>query len=89
MKDAVKFLAGFSLGVFAGMVGGVLYAPASGKKTRRRIRTEADNLKDDLQDLSKEELKHLKKIINESVDEYTAKGKKSLDDIKSKVRISK
>ena len=44
------FIAGVLLGALAGAAIGILYAPASGQSTRRRIRRKLDHLKEEAGD---------------------------------------
>jgi hypothetical protein len=47
---AGSFIAGMLLGALAGVAVGILYAPASGQSTRRRIRRKLDHLREEAGD---------------------------------------
>lgn len=47
---AGSFIAGVLLGALAGVAIGILYAPASGQSTRRRLRRKLDNLREEATD---------------------------------------
>ena len=45
LNNATKLLAGLAIGTAVGAVVGLLYAPASGEETRKKLRKEAHLLK--------------------------------------------
>lgn len=49
-NKAAKVLIGFILGVAAGAAAGVLMAPDKGKNTRKKLKKQAEDLKDNLVD---------------------------------------
>ncbi|HEX9895234.1 MAG TPA: YtxH domain-containing protein [Gemmatimonadales bacterium] len=48
--SAGSFVAGVLIGALAGVAVGMLYAPASGQSTRRRLRRKFDRLRDEAGD---------------------------------------
>ena len=46
MAKSSHFIEGFIIGALAGIAAGVLFAPATGQETRRKIKEQSSNLKD-------------------------------------------
>ncbi|MVM41458.1 YtxH domain-containing protein [Spirosoma sp. HMF3257] len=69
----MKSLPGVLVGLAVGAVIGILLAPESGKKTRKRISSESDSFFKDLQDQLQSGLDSIKSQYNDYVD--TAAGK--------------
>ncbi|MFT3885947.1 MAG: YtxH domain-containing protein [Flavobacteriales bacterium] len=66
-----KTILGFLGGIAAGAALGILFAPQSGKKTRKSILRRADRAKDDLSDLIEEGHKQWRKARNKAADAAT------------------
>ena len=69
----MKSLPGVLVGLAVGAVIGVLLAPESGQKTRKRISSESDSFFKDLQDQLQSGLDSIKSQYNDYID--TAAGK--------------
>jgi len=75
MKGTLKFLTGLIIGALAGVTAGILLAPESGKKTRKKLSIEADKFKDELMKASEEKFGKFKTELSEKVSEYTQTAK--------------
>ena len=86
MANKSKVLLALLLGAAAGAALGVLFAPDSGEKTRKKVKRWAADLEDELASVyeeGKETLTYLKKKAKEKADEWTGK-KNDADGQKSK-----
>ena len=88
MNNSIKVLLGLSVGALAGFATGILVAPDKGVKTRKRIRKEAKQMQKELETAANKQLDEAKKVLNSKIEEYTDNGKKAIDDIKGKVKLS-
>ncbi|MBC3786385.1 YtxH domain-containing protein [Spirosoma utsteinense] len=79
----MKSLPGILVGLAVGAVVGLLLAPESGKKTRKRISSESDSFFKDLQDQLQTGLDNIKGQYNEYVDTAASK---TLDVVKQAKR---
>lgn len=69
----MKSLPGILVGLAVGAVVGLLLAPESGKKTRKRISSESDSFFKDLQDQLQTGLDNIKGQYNDYVDTAASK----------------
>ena len=69
-----------------GAVVGILLAPESGKKTRKRISSESDSFFKDLQDQLQSGLESIKSQYNDYVDSATGKTQDLVNEAKRKVK---
>ncbi|AQG78575.1 YtxH domain-containing protein [Spirosoma montaniterrae] len=70
----MKALPGILVGLAVGAIVGVLLAPESGRKTRRRISSESDSFFKDLQDQLQSGLENIKNQYNDYVDTTASKA---------------
>jgi gas vesicle protein len=87
-----KVLLGVLAGVAAGALVGILFAPAKGSRTRRRILMQGENYVDGLKekfneyaDTISEKLEHAK----EEVSAYAQKGKEKLEEAEKEMKSAK
>ena len=73
-RKHMKALPGILVGLAVGAVVGLLLAPESGKKTRRRISSESDSFFKDLQDQLQSGLENIKNQYNDYVDSASSKA---------------
>lgn len=81
MNNGMKVLTGFSLGLLAGAVAGLLYAPDKGEKTRKKLKKEYDKTYKD----SMKKVEELKSTMNKEIDNVTAKGKDTIGSLKEAI----
>ena len=81
----MKSLPGIIVGLAVGAIVGVLLAPESGKKTRKRISSESDSFFKDLQDQLQSGLESIKSQYEEYVDSATEKTQDLVGKAKKKV----
>ncbi len=79
----MKSLPGILIGLAAGAVLGLLLAPASGKKTRKRINHESESFFKSLQDQLQEGLESIKDQYNDTLE---SAGSTTKDAVKSAKR---
>lgn len=82
----MKSLPGIVVGLAIGAVVGILLAPESGKKTRKKISSESDSFFKDLQDQLQSGLDNIKSQYNDYVDAAADKGQDLVGQAKRKAR---
>ena len=80
----MKSLPGILVGLAVGAVVGLLLAPESGKKTRKKISSESDSFFKDLQDQLQTGLENIKNQYNEYVDSAASKTQVAVKQAKRK-----
>jgi gas vesicle protein len=87
-----KILLGVLAGVAAGALAGILFAPAKGSRTRKRILRQGENYVDGLKekfdeyaDTITEKLEHAK----EEVSAFAQKGKEKFEEAEKEMKASK
>lgn len=78
----MKSLPGILVGLAVGAVVGLLLAPESGKKTRKKISSESDSFFKDLQDQLQTGLENIKSQYNDYVDSAESKTKDAVKQVK-------
>jgi len=81
MNNGIKVLTGFSLGLLAGAVAGLLYAPEKGDKTRKKLKKNVDKSYKD----SMKKIDELKTTLNKEIDTVSSKGKDTINQLKETV----
>jgi gas vesicle protein len=82
----MKSLPGILVGLAVGAVVGILLAPESGQKTRKRISSESDSFFKDLQDQLQSGLDSIKSQYNDYVDTAAGKTQELVGQAKRKVK---
>lgn len=82
----MKSLPGILVGLAVGAVVGLLLAPESGNKTRKRISSESDSFFKDLQDQLQSGLESIKSQYNDYVDAAADKGQDLVGQAKRKAK---
>lgn len=78
----MKSLSGILVGLAVGAVVGLLLAPESGKKTRKKISSESDSFFKDLQDQLQTGLENIKSQYNDYVDTAASKTQEGVKQAK-------
>lgn len=87
MRTEFKVIGGFLLGTAIGTAVGLLYAPDSGQKTRKKLAKEFKEWEKNIEDSTLKKIEKAKSEINTQVDRYANKGKKALNDLKEQVNL--
>lgn len=82
----MKSLPGIIVGLAVGAVIGVLLAPESGQKIRKRISSESDSFFKDLQDQLQSGLENIKNQYNDYVDSAAGKTQDLVGQAKRKAK---
>ncbi|QIP16705.1 YtxH domain-containing protein [Spirosoma aureum] len=82
----MKSLPGILVGLAVGAIVGVLLAPESGKKTRKRISSESDSFFKDLQDQLQSGLDNIRSQYNDYVDSAVSKTQDAVSQVKKKAK---
>ena len=88
MSTTLKVVSGFVVGALAGVTAGLLFAPTSGQKTRKKIVKQFEHLRDDLAQDVEDKFDHLKEEYNEKLGQLTDLSKKGMDKLKEKVSVN-
>ncbi|MFP4091730.1 MAG: YtxH domain-containing protein [Cyclobacteriaceae bacterium] len=76
MENSGKIVTALLLGAAVGAIAGLLLAPESGKKTRRKISSTADDLIDELEDAWEDSAEKIKEIADNAIAELEKYSKK-------------
>lgn len=87
MNTKVKFLGAFVAGVALGVTAGVLIAPDSGRKTRKKLLDESRKIKDQFSDSLSRTLDTAKDTYNKKLEDYAKSGKSALDSAKETLKM--
>ena len=87
MNTTSKIIGGFLLGATVGTIAGILLAPESGKRTRRRIADESKRLSHEFADTLSHSLDSVKSKYNRKLDDYAKSGKNSIDQVKEAMKV--
>ncbi len=84
MKNSLKIVAGILVGATAGAVAGLLLAPESGKKTRKKLANESDKIKGLVKDTVDEKIKEAQSTYKNIEERFISNGKEVAENVKSK-----
>ena len=87
MRTFKIFLA-FVLGTGAGWLAGILTAPRSGKRTRKKIVNEVDSTRKSLEDTASQKLQEAKDYLTDAVEKPLEKSKDVIDKVKKTVHVN-
>ena len=82
MKTGLKVTAGFVAGATTGALLGLLFAPNSGKKTRKLVAREVRDVEEELERSAQKKLRKAKETLTDKVDELTEAGKEAIGSLK-------
>lgn len=87
MNTTTKIIGGFLAGATLGVAAGLLLAPNSGQKTRKRIMKESKRLTNQFTDAVSHSLDSVKKSYNKKLDEYADNGKSAIETLKKTIKV--
>ena len=85
MSKESNIISGFVLGVMAGAAAGLLLAPNSGKRTRKKIKTKTKRVINDAKDSLSEATADALMQVNEGIQDLSDKGQESMTRLKQKI----
>jgi gas vesicle protein len=85
MSKESNIISGFVLGVMAGAAAGLLLAPNSGKRTRKKIKTKTKRVINDAKDSLSEVTADALLQVNEGIQDLSDKGQESMTRLKQKI----
>ena len=88
MNATTKIIGGFLAGAMLGVAAGLLMAPESGKKTRKRILNKSRELTDEVAKTVTKGLDTVRSTYNEKVDQFADAGKSTIDTAKERIKAS-
>jgi gas vesicle protein len=87
MKQSQKLIGGLIAGAAMGIAVGLLLAPSSGEKTRKKIVDGSLKLKNDFMSSVDSSIESLRKQINAKIDQLAKGGKEVVNHASEKVKI--
>ena len=85
MSTTLKVLAGFVIGAITGAAVGILTAPDTGERTRKKIKKDAQRFAEDISDSALKKFGEVKNEINDKLDEILEKGKIQVEKLSKSV----
>lgn len=76
MDNSGKVISALLIGAAAGAIAGLLLAPESGDKTRRKLNKSAKDMLDDLEDAWEDSAERIKDLADSAVEEIEKYNKK-------------
>jgi len=87
MKNQKKLIGGLIAGTAIGIAVGILLAPTSGEKTRKKIVDGSMKLKDDLMASVNDSIDGLRKQLNSKIDQLARGGKDIVNHTSEKAKV--
>ena len=87
MRDTKKLIGGLIAGAAIGIAVGLLLAPRSGVKTRKKLLNDSLRLKDDVLSSVEDSLNALRKQFNHKIDQMAKGGKELINHASEKVKV--
>lgn len=84
MSNKWNVFGGFLAGAAMGALAGILFAPDSGAKTRKKIAKNVGDWEDEFEKIAKKEIESARVKLKDKIDEYSEMGKKVLANAKEK-----
>lgn len=81
MNTNTKVIGSLFIGAALGAAAGVLLAPHSGRKTRKKIKAESKRMADELIEKANESLATAKRNYNKKLEEYVKTGKSTINNL--------
>lgn len=87
MKDPKNLIGGFIAGAALGIAAGMLLAPDSGQRTRKKIVDGSIKLKDDLMNTVDSSLDNIRRQFNSKIDQLARAGKQNVGEASEKAKV--
>jgi gas vesicle protein len=87
MKDVTKIIGGLIAGAAIGAAVGILLAPSSGLKTRKRIASRSWKLKQNAKDYIDDSMESMRKQLNARIDKLVTSGKQLVNHATERVKV--
>jgi len=81
MKDVSKVMLLLAAGFAAGTITGILFAPDKGEETRRRIKSKAGELGEDIEKAYDDEIERLKSKIENLKNRFSDEVSNAINDV--------
>jgi gas vesicle protein len=88
MKNVSKVMMLLAAGFAAGTITGILFAPDKGENTRKRIRSKAGELGEDIEKAYDEEIERLKTKISNLKNRFSHEVNEAISDVESDVKAN-
>lgn len=85
--ETKSLIGGLIVGAALGAAAGILLAPSSGEKTRRRLVKGSLKLTNDVVGSLEDSIESLREQFNEKIESLTSKGKDVLNHVNEKVKV--
>ena len=85
--DAKKVIGGLLVGAAIGVAAGLLLAPYSGAKTRRKIARGSMKVKKNVVDYVEDSLDGIRTQFNDKIDTIARRGKETINGVTEKVKM--
>ena len=85
--NSKKLIAGLIAGSAIGIAVGLLMAPRSGEKTRRKLMSGSNRLKDELMSSVEDSLSTLRKQFNHKIDQLARGSKEVINHASERVKV--
>ncbi|GJM30157.1 MAG: hypothetical protein DHS20C17_27920 [Cyclobacteriaceae bacterium] len=85
MNREMKVLSGFVLGAIAGGAAGLLLAPASGKRTRKKLKRESQRMVNEAKNTLADVANEAAVKVNEGLEDFSVKGRDSITKLREKI----
>ncbi|HEY4656326.1 MAG TPA: YtxH domain-containing protein [Cyclobacteriaceae bacterium] len=87
MNATAKIIGGFLAGAALGVAAGLLLAPESGRKTRKRILDKSKEVTDQVAKTVASTMDTVKSSYNKKLEDYANSGKSTIDTMKEKIKV--
>lgn len=87
MNTKAKVLGGILLGTGIGLAAGILMAPRSGKKTRKKIISKSREAANHLVDKANDQIAAAKEAYNKKLSRITKNGKSAVDNLSEAIHL--
>lgn len=85
MNKEIKVLSGFVLGAIAGGAAGLLLAPSSGKRTRKKLKRQSRKMVNEAKATLADVADDTVVKVNEGLEDFSTKGRESMNKLREKI----